>query len=183
MDFCCLKGDAMFHEWDSFFLLIGSAAGALIGLLFVVVTLTDRLDRTHAQRGAAVYMTPTVFHFAFVMLVSALAFTPNLSVKVTAFLLGAGAVIGVAYTTMVCLQFRAERIVPSEAPHWSDVWCYGVVPLAIYLCLLAASAAVWVDARFADHAVAATALALLLIAIRNSWDMVTWLAPHGDTES
>jgi len=30
----------MFQHWDSYYLLLGSAAGALIGLLFVVATLS-----------------------------------------------------------------------------------------------------------------------------------------------
>jgi hypothetical protein len=30
----------MFQGWDTFFFLIGSSAGALIGLMFVVITLT-----------------------------------------------------------------------------------------------------------------------------------------------
>jgi hypothetical protein len=172
----------MFQEWDNFYLLIGSAAGALIGLLFVVVTLTERVERSRAERGSRVYMTPTLFHFAMVLVVSALAFAPGLSANVQGLLLGAGAVIGTVYAASISLEFRAERIIPNEAPHWSDVWFYGLAPLVLYFCLLATSAAVWDDAWFAAYAVAANMLALLLVAIRNAWDLVTWLAPHGDKE-
>ncbi len=46
----------MFSGWDNFYLLVGSAAGALIGLLFIVVTLTANMDARMRPRGAKVYL-------------------------------------------------------------------------------------------------------------------------------
>ena len=78
----------MFHGWDNFFFMIGSAAGGLIGLLFVVVTLTAGFERSQALRGSALYMTPTAMHFAAVLSISAVAVAPGLSAGVTAALFG-----------------------------------------------------------------------------------------------
>jgi hypothetical protein len=66
----------------------------------------------------------------------------------------------------------------SEAPpHWSDPWCYAVIPGVLYLALggvaLIAGDGTWLTER----AIALTILVLMLIAIRNAWDLVTWLAP------
>ena len=66
----------MFQHWDSYYLLLGSAAGALIGLLFVVATLSAGREVSTVTRGTKTYLTPTVFHFAMVMAVSALATAP-----------------------------------------------------------------------------------------------------------
>ena len=52
----------MFEHWDSFYLLIGGAAGALIGLVFIVVTLIRNVDAKVSLRNASVFMSPTVFH-------------------------------------------------------------------------------------------------------------------------
>ena len=60
----------MFEGWDNYFVLTGTASGGLIGLLFVVVTLTSGLERGRALRASGIYMTPTLVHFA-VVLVSA----------------------------------------------------------------------------------------------------------------
>ena len=59
-------------EWDSFYLIVGSAAGALIGLQFVVMTLIAGQPRTRpvAEVGAA-FATPTVIHFGAALLISA----------------------------------------------------------------------------------------------------------------
>ena len=61
----------MFHDWENYYLLIGSAAGALIGLMFVVTTLTAGLDASRVSRGAKVYITSIVFHFTVVPIASA----------------------------------------------------------------------------------------------------------------
>jgi len=43
-----------FAEWDSFYVIVGSAAGALIGLQFVVLTLVaERAPLRAAEAGAA----------------------------------------------------------------------------------------------------------------------------------
>ena len=64
--------------WDNFYYLIGSAAGGLVGLMFVVVTLTAGRDRSITLRAADLYLTPTVAHFAVVLTISAVALIPNL---------------------------------------------------------------------------------------------------------
>ncbi len=41
----------MFEHWDSYYILVGSASGALIGLLFVVATLQSGRDPEASARG------------------------------------------------------------------------------------------------------------------------------------
>ena len=61
----------MLQGWDNFYYLIGSAAASLIGLLFVVMTLTAGRERSRILRGVGLYMMPTVVHFGVVLSVSA----------------------------------------------------------------------------------------------------------------
>ena len=68
----------MFEGWSDFYLLVASAAGALIGLLFVVVTLTAGREAQSTERGASLYMTPIVFHLATVLLGGAVAMAPGM---------------------------------------------------------------------------------------------------------
>ena len=74
----------MFEGWDNFYLMLGPAAVGLIGLLFVVVTLTAGFDRSKAIRGQALYLTPTALHFGMVMVISAIAMAPRLGPAATA---------------------------------------------------------------------------------------------------
>ena len=168
----------MFEGWDSFYLMVGGASGALIGLMFVVATLSAGRSREESLRGASIYMTPTVVSFTVVLVVSALTAVPRLATLPAAAALGALAAGGVVYA-----GFNAWRLTHGQVPHWSDYWCYGYGPIVFYAALGAAAAAVGCGAAWAAQAVAATLLALLLLAIRNAWDLVTWLAPGNRSDS
>jgi len=166
----------MLQGWDNFYFLIGSAAAGLIGLLFVVVTLTAGSERSQALRGASLYLTPTAVHFAVVLSISAVTLMPRLAASTTAAVSGFAALVGLANAIRACVGIRRPRP-GAEPPHWSDFWLYGVVPAAIYLGLCVASAGLWAGANWAANAMAALLLLLLLIAINNAWDLVTWIAP------
>ena len=167
----------MFQGWDNFYFMIGSAAAGLIGLLFVVVTLTQGRERSQALRGVRIYMTPTVLNFAVVLSISTVATAPGLTVPVMAGVLGLGVLAGLSNAVWACVAMRA-RAPGSEPPHWSDFWLYGAAPAAIYLGLVAADIALWIQADWAIDAMAGLLLTLLLFGIRNAWDLVTWMAPQ-----
>jgi hypothetical protein len=168
----------LFQGWDGFFLLIGGASGALIGLLFVVTSLTTGLERQSRLRGASLYVSPVVFHFAVVLVVSGVALAPRLPALQASAVVGLCALVGAVHLAYVAWGIAAGRA-PTQ-PHWSDLWCYGVAPLVVYLGLAGAAAAAAQARPWAPEAVAGAALALLLLAIRNAWDLVTWLTPTAD---
>jgi hypothetical protein len=165
----------MFQGWDNFFLTVGPAAASLIGLLFVVVTLTAGRDRESTLRGASLYLTPTVFHFGVVLAISALAMAPGLSARATALGVGAIVVVGLVYTIPVAVRLHIAD--GNVKPHWSDFWMYGATPPAAYFLMGAAdSLEIWRPA-LAPYAIAVMLMALLFMGIRNAWDLVTWMAP------
>src|SRR5580704_14168093 len=156
--------------------MVGSAGAGLIGLFFVVVTLTQGFDRDRALRGASLYMTPSLIHFAVVLSMSAVAVAPGLPIPATAGLFAAVALVGLGNAVWATIGIAFRRLGP-EAPHWSDVWLYGVAPSAIYTGLLIAAVGLSEELAWAAYANAALLLALLLIGVRNSWDLITWMAP------
>jgi hypothetical protein len=165
----------MFDAWDNFYLLIGSAAAALIGLLFVVATLTSNLEQSEVLRGARIYMTPTVFHFAVVLILSGMALAPHMPPPADGTITAVLALAGLAYGATVAVRIHTGE---SPAPaHWSDVWFYGAAPSVIYLALGATAAALFTAVEAGPYTLAAVLLALLLVSIRNAWDLVTYLAP------
>jgi hypothetical protein len=163
--------------WSNFYYLIGSAAAGLIGLLFVVMTLTSGLDRSRARRGAALYMTPTIVHFGVVFTISALTMAPGLGMQGAAVLCGFVAVLGLACAGRAFVGFRKPRKEGAEPPHWSDFWLYAALPTALYGGVIAACAGVWARASWATLAMAGLLLTLLLLGIRNAWDLVSSIAP------
>jgi hypothetical protein len=47
-------------KWDSFYVIVGSAAGALIGLQFVVLTLIAERPPAGAAEAGAAFGSPTI---------------------------------------------------------------------------------------------------------------------------
>jgi len=172
----------MFHGWDNYFQMMGAASAGLIGLLFVVVTLTAGFETSQAQRGQAFYMTPTGLNFASVLTISAMALAPGLSPTAMAIAFGLVALIGLGNAIRASIGIARPRA-STDRPHWSDFWCYGAAPVAIYLGLLAATIGLATRASWAVHALAGLLLFQLLLGIRNAWDLVTYIAPRASAIS
>ena len=167
----------MFYGWDNFFYLIGSAAGALIGLMFVVITLTAGHEPRRVSRGAPVYVTPIVFHFAVVFVVSAISEVPGMPSSAVGVLLVACATGGLIYSAVTTIRLCRSGW-EDPIPDWSDKCFYGFLPTMIYVALAGAAGAFWIAEGKAVFATAAIMLGLLLLGIRNAWDLATTLAQH-----
>jgi len=63
--------------WENFYVIIGSSAGALIGLQFVVITLiADMPLRDGAAQAGHAFATPTIVHFGAVLLLAGILTAP-----------------------------------------------------------------------------------------------------------
>jgi hypothetical protein len=96
-----------------------------------------------------------------------------------AVLTGACALGGFAHAARICFAIQVQDT--PEPNHWSDIHCYGAIPAALYAFLAGAAGATWAGAPQAANLLGFTLLALLLISIRNAWDLVTYLAPRRET--
>ena len=83
-----------FEEWESFYVIVGAAAGALIGLQFVVMTLMA--DRPPAPEAGAAYATPQIVHFSAAFFLSALVRVPWHGIAPAAVTWGLAGVCGFA---------------------------------------------------------------------------------------
>lgn len=97
--------------WENFCVIVGSSAGALIGLQFVVITLiADTPVAGLAQAGAA-FTTPTIVHFGSVLLLSAVLSAPWNRIAAAVVLWGLLGVSGIVYEMVV-----ARRILRTSGP-------------------------------------------------------------------
>jgi len=167
----------MFEAWHDYYLTLGAAAGALIGLLFVVATLTGDFERSRALKAVGIYMTPTMIDFATTLALSGLALAPRVSPLVVGSLIGVAATVGLINGLRACLGIRSLASADENPPHWSDFWTYGAAPTALYLALGGVGLSIALDRRGGDHGLAAVLMALMLLGIRNAWDLITWMAP------
>jgi uncharacterized protein YbjT (DUF2867 family) len=164
----------VFHDWENFYLIVGSAAAALIGVMFVVVTLAAGFSSaSRLAQGARVYLTPVVFHLSLVVVVSALAVTPEIQADVIGALVAVGALSGFIYTILTTVRMFGGGL--PTPPDLSDRWFYGVLPSLSYAALAGAAIACWTTPRAAAYGIGGTMLILVLISIRNAWDLATFM--------
>jgi hypothetical protein len=158
--------------WENFYVIVGSSAGALIGLQFVVMTLIADMPmaRADAQAGRA-FGTPNVVHFGVVLLLSAVLSAPWQGIGIVAVLWGLAGLGGIVYVAVVVKRMRSQTAYRAVLEDWLF---HVLLPLVAYT-LLAASACVAArHARPALFTVGAAALLLLFIGIHNAWDTVTY---------
>jgi hypothetical protein len=159
--------------WENFYVIVGSSAGALIGLQFVVITLIAGrpVGRGEAQAGAA-FSTPSVVHFGVVLLLSAVVSAPWDGIGAVALLWGVVGLSGIAYVAVVARRMRRQTV---YRPVFEDWLFHALLPLAAYATLAVSALAARSYARPALFVVGAAALLLLFIGIHNAWDTVMHL--------
>jgi hypothetical protein len=158
--------------WENFYVIVGSSAGALIGLQFVVITLIADapLARSDAQASSA-FATPSVVHFGVVLLLSAIASAPWSDLVTVAVLWGLVGIFGIIYSIIVARRLRVQT---AYRPVFEDRLFHVLLPLTAYLGLAVSACAAYPHARPALFAVAGVALLLLFIGIHNAWDAITY---------
>lgn len=159
--------------WSNFYIMAGSSAAALTGLMFVVITLATGLERRSTQDGVSTFSTPTVVHFCAALLASAVLVAPWPSSVGPAWTIGSAALVGIAYSVRVI--YRTLRLTTYNAD-LEDWMGYAVLPLVAYVALLASAIALQAFPPKALFVVAAAVVLLIFLGIHNAWDTVTYLA-------
>ena len=160
-------------EWESFYVIIGSSAAALTGLMFVVIALGADAKLLAGEAELGTFATPTVVHFCAVLFISAVLSAPWHSAGYVAVGLGICGAVGLAYVLVTMRRARGEL---NYKPVFEDWIWHVLLPFLAYLLLLIAAV---IFAHHLDTAlflVAATALLLLYVGIHNAWDAATWMA-------
>jgi hypothetical protein len=163
---------AAFSAWQNFYVIVGSSAGALIGLQFVVLSLiaNQPAARVSRQAGGA-FATPTIMHFSAVLTLAALLTVPWDAIAVPTLVSGAMGVAGVVYTAIVARRIRRQTAYQLEFEDWLF---YVVLPLAAYATLVVPAFLARSHLHEALLGAGAAVLLLLLIGIHNAWDAVTY---------
>jgi hypothetical protein len=158
--------------WENFYIIVGSSAGALIGLTFVAVSLVAELRLRGAERGLATYTTPTIVHFGVVLFVCALLSAPWPDFAPPAIVLGLCGLVATIYSVIITRRLR----LPGEYEPVLEDWLANAIgPLIAYLALVVGAALLPGNPEPALFVIAGALLLLLFDGIHNAWDVVTYL--------
>ena len=157
--------------WENFYVIIGSSAGALIGLQFVVLTLMADMPAMEGEEQAThAFTTPSLVHFQVVLFLSAIICAPWNDFTIVAILWGAAGVFGIRNSGVVAQRFRKQI---AYDPVFEDWFYYVLLPLAAYVALIVSACVAHSNERTALFGIGAAMLLLLFIGIHNAWDLVT----------
>ena len=160
-----------FAEWESFYVIVGSAAGALIGLQFVVLTLIAERPQLGTPEAGAAFATPTIVHFGTALLLAALVRVPWQTIAPAAVLWGVVGLCGTVYSVVVARRMRVQT---AYKPVFEDWLFHVALPLAAYATLALSAFSTSSHAAEALFGVGGAALLLLFIGIHNAWDAVAY---------
>jgi hypothetical protein len=169
-------------HWESFYVIVGSAAGALIGLQFVVMTLIAERPALRAEEAGNAFATPTIVHFGAALLLSAVLRAPWQAISTAAGVCGLIGLAGVAYVIVVSDRMRS---LATYEPVFEDWFFHGFAPLLGYALLLVSALAVGSYTHEALFGMGTATLVLLFASIHNAWDAVSYavLAHKRDASS
>ena len=173
----------LLRDWQNFYMIMGTAAATLTGLMFVVTTLMAGIDAHLSTLNAAVsaFNTPTVVHFGTALLLAGVLSAPWQTFSSLSLLLG---LLGLGMVFYSIIVLRRMWRVPHYQSTLEDWLWYMAFPLLAHVLLTVAAFVLPKNPSAALYIVGLVMMLLLLVGIRNAWDMVTFLAierSHSET--
>jgi len=155
------------ENWRDFYVMIGTASGAIVGASFIVASLASGVkELTLGMRG---FISPTAVHLTSVLVGSAILSVPKIPPLAIALLLGTGGLAGVSYGIIVVTRIWKLKLGMED-------WCfYALLPVLAYAAILGASVMIVLKIDDPLYVLAAAFVLLLIVGIRNAWDMATFL--------
>jgi hypothetical protein len=162
----------LFHDWQNFYLLVGTASATLVGLMFVAASIGASVFSEANRNGLQAFISPTVVHFASALFVCIIVTIPSQTWLTLGVLLTVGGAAGLAYAGRVWVQMFVRR---SFSVDWIDRFFYAMFPVVGYLLVFAAGVMLLLRTPWSSDVAAAALVTLLFAGIRNAWDMTTWI--------
>ena len=159
--------------WRDFYATIATAAGVLVGATFVVATLSAGLGE-RAKIGMHGFITPIAVHLGSVLVIAAILTAPVLTPMGLALFLCSAALAGGTYGLAV-----AARIWSMKLDIYDRVF-YIVLPLLADGAMLAAGIRFFTASAFT--LLAGSLVLLLIVGMRNAWDMASFMITRGPTD-
>jgi hypothetical protein len=166
----------MLSPWHEFYAVLGTAAAALVALLFVAATVAAGLISDQRSAATRTFMSPIIFHYTCVLFLSLMALVPMSELALAAFV-AVVALIGGSFSVVVLIDVLHRNV---DA---ADRLGYGALPLAAYAAGLAAAGFLFANSFIGPYVLAGALLLLLLVNIRNAWDLTITFVRRRGTDS
>lgn len=163
--------DAM-QPWHDLYMLFGTASATLIGLLFVAASVSSGVFDQTKHAALRSFLSPTVVHFASVLVACLIAVCPLRSWHMLGLLIGGDGVFGLAYALAV-LHRMIRHGLTARIDLEDRMW-YAILPAVDYAIMAAAGLTFFLWSELGCDVLAVAMGLLLLAGLRNAWDITVW---------
>ena len=161
------------ETWASFYVIVGSSAGALTGLQFVVMTLiAERAPSPGRGESISAFGTPNVVHFCAALLVASILSVPWTTLRPAGIAVAGCGGLGVIYSAIVMRRATRQR---EYEPVFEDWLWHTLLPALAYAAMLVAGVALWRNSADSLFFIGPASLLLVFVGIHNAWDTVTFI--------
>jgi hypothetical protein len=161
----------MLADWHEFYALLGTAAAALVALLFVAASIGAGYLSADRSSPTRTFTTPVIVHYTYVLFLSLASLVPVNTDTSLAMIIGISAAAALGYSIFILI-----RVMRSLVTGLDDRLGYGASPLAAYAAALAASVFIFERSSVGPPLLAGSLVLLLLVNIRNAWDLTIFFA-------
>ena len=165
------------EAWANFYIIVGSSAGALTGLQFVVMTLVaERVPASSSGESVSAFGTPNVVHFCAALLVASILCIPWDVLRPAGIAIAGCGGIGVVYSAIVMKRAIRQRVYKPVFEDW--LW-HTLLPALAYGTMLVAGVVLGRNLASPLFFIGPAALLLVFVGIHNAWDTVTFITVEG----
>ena len=161
------------RAWETFYVIVGSSAGALTGLQFVVPTIIAEAGLVRGRKEAiAAFGSPNIVHFCAALLLASILSAPWHSMLRAGVAVSGCGVLGVVYSALVLRRTLRQR---TYRPVLEDRVWHTILPTLAYSTLFVTGAVLERNSASTLFVIGAALLLLVFIGIHNAWDTLTFV--------
>jgi hypothetical protein len=168
----------MLEGWHEFYALLGTAAAALVALLFVAASIGAGYFSPERTSPTRTFTSPIVFHYTYVLFLSLVSLIPASPDTLLAAIIAVSSAAALVYSSFIFV-----RVMRSSTIDFDDRLGYGAGPLAAYAATFAASLFIFERSTIGPPLLAGGLILLLLVNIRNAWDLMVFFAQRRTKEN
>ena len=164
--------DVALHSWHEFYILLGTAAATLVGLLFVAATVGSGVFSSGRRAPTRMFLSASVVHFSTILVACLILLVPlETWASLGAAIAGCG-LFGLGYYAVTWRDTVSDGL--NKAIDLEDFIWYAALPVAGYLSATASGIILALSLGLGSTTLALSMGMLLVAGIHNAWDITVW---------
>jgi hypothetical protein len=167
--------EAALHPWQNFYVLTGTAAATLTGLMFLAVTFGSGLVTKENASSSRAFVDPIFFHFVHAFLIACTMSVPTMTAPVLGWLLVGMAAFRLFFLFRIFGTLRKVHRIQGDL-EMAD-WLMNIgLPLVSYALLFVTAAGFLGGRAEAFNGVAIFSIVLIVLGMLSTWELMVWMA-------